>query len=250
MTELPHNPEETSSGLETRLSTLESIFKLDDRLKSIESTLASKGVTANIVPWWRNGKTVVILGALLTATVPLVSAVNGIFQNRKDSQRLLIEQQDKIRQTYLDRVLKPGLTEGEQQRLFGLLSRLTGDPELQEWAREELAKTIEKIEELRKEKSSLEEHNKSLEIQLAAEKASNKSALERLGNEVIQTRQKLTNVQRRIGESGVGSTVSCTTPDGSASASITCALGQTAICYAPAGGDAFAECVPITQRKP
>src|SRR5258708_7606400 len=141
MTDLLHHPDESSSGLETRLSTLESIFKLDDRLKSIESTLTSKGIIANIVPWWRNGKTVVILGALLTATVPLVTAVNGIFQNRKDSQRLLIEQQDKIRQTYLDRVLKRGLTEGEQQHLFGLLSRLTRDPELQGWRLEELTMT-------------------------------------------------------------------------------------------------------------
>jgi len=149
---------------EARLSMLESAFRLDERLKFIETTVIS-GATRNVVPWWKNGKTVVALGALITAIVPLVTAVNGILRNRNDSQRLLIEQQDRIRQTYLDRVLKPGLTEGEQGRIFGLLSRLKSDPELQDWASAELAKTVQKIEELRKEKSSLEEQAKSLESQ-------------------------------------------------------------------------------------
>ena len=155
MTDLPHHSDETPSGFAARLSTLEDIFKLDERLKSIETTLISTGLSPNIVPWWRNGKTVVVLVGLLTAILPLVTAINGILKNRSDSQRLLTEQQDKIRQTYLDRVLKPGLTEGEEQRIFSLLSRLKSDPELHDWASAELAKTTEKIEELRKEKSKL-----------------------------------------------------------------------------------------------
>jgi len=140
MTDIPHQPDESSRELEARLSTLENILKLDERLKSLEATLATKGIAVNVVPWWKNGKTVVILGALVTSIIPLVTAINGILQNRGESQRLLIEQQDKIRQTYLDKVLKPGITGGEQQRIFSLLSRLKTDPELHEWARVEFAK--------------------------------------------------------------------------------------------------------------
>jgi hypothetical protein len=261
MTSLPHQSDKSPSELETRLSTLESVLKLDERLKSLETTLTSKGVTANVVPWWRNGKTVVVLGALITAILPLVTAVNGFLQNRRDSQRLLIEQQDKIRQTYLDRVLKSGITEGEQQRIFSLLSRLKGDPELQEWAREEFDKTTKKIEELTKEKASLEEQNKSLEDQLAAEKEkkvqlaqqhspSNTAAVRKLGKEIIQTRQKVSNLQQRIGEPITVSdskTATCTSPDGSTSVSITCAGNSSAICFAPAGGGARAQCVSSGQ---
>lgn len=239
----------SSSEIETRLSTLEGIFKVEERLKTIETALVSTGITPNIVPWWRNGKTVVVLGALLTAIIPLVTAVNGILRNRNDSQRLLAEQQDKIRQTYLDRVLKPGLTEGEQQRIFSLLSRLRSDPELHDWASAELAKTTEKIEELRKEKSTLEERNKSLDVQLESEKVANKAVLEKLRNDVFQTRQKLTNVQRRIGEPGTLLTVSCTSSDGSQSASITCPPNSIPRCSAPAGGAGVAAwCEAIKER--
>lgn len=255
MTDTPQRSDEPSSELEARLSTLENILKLDERLKSLEATLTSKGIAVNVVPWWKNGKTVVVLGALITAIIPLVTAINGILQNRGESQRLLIEQQDKIRQTYLDKVLKPGITEGEQQRIFSLLSRLKTDPELQEWARVEFAKTSEKIEELRKEKSSLEEQNKSLEGQLASERekniqlakqhsVSNTSTVRRLGSEVVQTKQKVANLQYRIGEPvspSNGQTVTCTSPDGSTSISITCRGG--AICYARSADDAYGKCV-------
>jgi hypothetical protein len=255
MTDIPHRSDESSSELETRLSTLENILKLDERLKSLEATLTSKGMAVNVVPWWRNGKTVVILGALITAIIPLVTAINGILQNRGESQRLLIEQQDKIRQTYLDRVLKSGITEVEQQRILSLLSRLKSDPELQEWARTEFAKTSEKIEELKKEKSSLEEQNKSLEAQLVSEREktiqlakqrspSNTSTVRKLGSEVAQTKQKVANLKYRIGEPvppSNGNTVTCTSPDGSSFVSITCP--GAAMCYASSDGAPYGRCM-------
>lgn len=254
MASTPQYPEDSSSTLEKRLTTLEDVLRLDERLKSLETTLSSNSIVKNIVPWWKNGKTVVVLGAFLTAILPLVTAVNGILQNQRDSHRQLIEQQDKIRQTYLDRVLKPDLTEAEKQRIFNLLARLTADPELSEWAREELAHATNKIEELRKEKSALEEYTKSIESQLTAEKQKSSvissrsrefaSTIQRLTTEQNQAQQKVANLQRRIGESDSklnGNKVSCTSPDGLTSVSIICRGGG--ICFAENNGNAFAECV-------
>lgn len=253
MTSTPEYPEESSSTFEKRLSTLEDVLRLDERLKLLETTLSSKSIVNNVVPWWKNGKIVVVLGAFLSAILPLVTAVNGIVQNKRDSQRQLIEQQDKIRQTYLDRVLKPDLTEAEQQRIFNLLAKLTADPELSGWAREELAHATQKIEDLKKEKSALEEYTKSIESQLNAEKQKSAvvssrtreytSTIQRLTKEQNQTQQKVASLQRRIGESDskvAGNKISCTSPDGSTSASIFCLGGG--ICFAENNGNAFAEC--------
>jgi len=116
-------------------------------------------------------------------------------------------------------------------------------------------KTSEKIEELSKEKSSLEEQNKSLEGQLAFEReknvrlakqhsVGNTSAVRRLGSEVVQNKQKVANLQYRIGEpvpSSNGQTATCTSPDGSVTISITCRGG--AMCYALSADNAYGKCV-------
>ena len=204
----------------------------------------------------RDGKIIVVLGVLLTAILPLVTAVNGIVQNKRDSQRQLTDQQDKIRQTYLDRVLKPDLTEGEQQRIFKLLARLSADPELREWARGELAHATQKIEDLKKEKSALEEYTKSIESQLTSERQKSAvistrsrgyaSAVQRLTSEQNQTQQKVANLQRRIGEPAStidGTKMSCTSLDGSTSISIICPNDSGVMCLAENNGNAIAECV-------
>jgi hypothetical protein len=271
---------------------LEGVLSLDERLKSLEAALVSRGMATSPTPWWRNGKTVIVLGALITAILPLITAVNGFLQNRGDSQQLLIEQQDKIRQTYLDRVLKPGLTEGERQRILSLLSRLKGDPELQEWAKEELAKTTANLEALRKEQATAEEQKRSVAAQLIAEKAKNAkltnqsssqrtAVIQNLERELARTQEKVAYLQQRIGEpppspssptqttaqatpatstppsqgealpvaepgkmilSRDGRSISCTSPDGSATASITCGPNTTPLCFARPGGDAYAIC--------
>lgn len=198
--------------LESRLSQIEVALKLEERLKAVETSLCSQGLSkAHLTPWWKDAKTVTILGAIIAAVLPLITAINGILQNSRDAQRILIEQQDKIRQTYLDRVLKPGVTEGEQQRIFSLLVKLKSDPEFREWAQEEYTKVIRKVDELTKEKESLEKQNKELISQLEVEKQ--KSILSpnekqgqaaitrrRLEREVVQAQQKVTEIKQRIGE--------------------------------------------------
>lgn len=292
MAHSPGQPSHSPDTLEARLSTLEGVLGLDERLKSLEAALVSRGTATSPRPWWRNGKTVVVLGALITAILPLITAVHGILQNRGDSQRLLIEQQDKIRQTYLDRVLKPGLTEGERQRIFSLLSRLKGDPEFQEWAKEQFSKATENLEGLRREVAALEEQKNSLAAQVIAEKEKNvkltnrsssqgTAVLQNLGRELARTQERVAYLQQRIGEplpspsnsnqttaqatpatstrppeGGVphppepgktifspnGRSISCTSPDGSAIASVTCPPNTAPICIARPGGDAYAIC--------
>ena len=52
MTSTPEYPESSSGSVEERLSTLEDVLKLDERLKSLETSLSSKNIVKNIVPWW------------------------------------------------------------------------------------------------------------------------------------------------------------------------------------------------------
>jgi hypothetical protein len=239
---------EASADLKTRVAAIEQTFNFDERVKSIEAVLASNRQAASAFrPWWRDPKTVTILATLIAAMVPAITVINGVVQTRRDSQRLFIEQQDKIRQIYLDRVLRPGITEDERARTFGLLSRLNTDPELQAWAKEELAKTNEKIEQLKAEKSTLEQSNKKLENQLeqsSAKAYSDSATLNRVRKEVNEGRQKLSDLQRRVGESGTGLTISCTPPGEETAVSITCPANYLARCTVTKDGNSAAWCDP------
>lgn len=208
----PANPNTPSLNLDERLSLIESALKWEGRLSSLETALTSKDKGAlPTVPWWRDSKTITILGALIAAVIPLVTAIDGILKNARESQRAIIEHQDKIRQTYLDRVLKSGITEGEQQRIFSLLSRLKSDPEFQDWAKEEYSKAVQKVDELNKEKSSLEATNKELLSQLEAEKLRSStlsgsqknqanSRVRNLERQVIQAQRRVSELRERVGE--------------------------------------------------
>lgn len=194
--------------IQSRLSSIEAALQLDERLKTIEEKLSSRTQTKS-QPWWRNAKTITILGAFLAAILPAVTAIDGVLKNQRESQRLLLEQQDKIRQTYLDRVLKPGVTEGEQQRIFGLLVKLKSDPEFQEWAADEYNKTTKKLDDLIKEKRTLEEENRKLSEQIKLEKGSlsagtqsaqSKLKIQKLESEALQKEREVANLRQRIGE--------------------------------------------------
>lgn len=223
-------PTEDNNKLAQRITTLENVLKLEERLSSLEASLAERSLTSKARPsWWRDAKTVTILGALLAAVIPLVTAIDGILKNRGEAQKALIEQQDKIRQTYLDRVLKPGIAEDEQQRIFSLLLKLRNDPEFQEWAKEEHDRATAKISELIKEKLGLEEQNKKLLTQLETEKLKSpkltrqqdtlKSArVRRLESELVQANDRVSEIQRRIGEGATGNAI--------------CADGTTISCQA------------------
>jgi DNA repair exonuclease SbcCD ATPase subunit len=205
---------------DSRLSLLEDALKLEERLGSLEKAFQERGVVPSKLPWWRDSKTITILGALIAAVLPLLTFIDGTLKNSREAQRLLIEQQDKIRQNYLDRVLKPGITEGEQQRLFSLLAKLKSDPEFQEWANEELNAANQKVEALKREKEDVEAKNKTLQEQLdaelqqrvaelaknstgqnqALENARSSPKIQRLEKDVAQTQQRVTDLKERVGE--------------------------------------------------
>lgn len=147
-------PQQAPFSAEQRMAGLENVLAVDARLTALEEKIQER--TAAARPWWRDPKTVTILGALIAAVIPLLSFINNSFASARDAHRLLVEQQDKIRQLYLDRVLKTGVTEGEQRKVFELLSHLSSDPEMQLWAKDELTATNATIAELTKQKADLE----------------------------------------------------------------------------------------------
>jgi hypothetical protein len=159
-------PENETDNLESRLVAIENALKFDERINNIQVLLEQrKSTISKPLPWWKNAKTITVLGALIAAVLPLMTAIDGLLKNARDSQRLLLEQQDKIRQTYLDRVLKPGMTEGEQARIFGLLIKLKNDKELQEWALDEYSRVNLKLGELYEKRQKIDEENSKLEEQ-------------------------------------------------------------------------------------
>jgi hypothetical protein len=89
---------------DTRLSKLEEALRIDERVESLERSLLQKTLATQKLPWWRNSKTITILAAMITALLPLLTFIDGSLKNSREAQRLLAEQQDKIRQNYLDRV--------------------------------------------------------------------------------------------------------------------------------------------------
>src|SRR5947209_1184180 len=94
--------DEGSGSLEDRLSLIQRSLEWDERLKTLEAALVSKkGGRLHGIPWWRDSKTVTILAALLAAIIPLVTAIDGLLKNTRESNRAVAEQQDKIRQIYL-----------------------------------------------------------------------------------------------------------------------------------------------------
>jgi hypothetical protein len=143
---------------EERIGTLENALALDSRLQAIEATVRDR--SPNAKPWWRDARTVTILGALIAAILPAATWINNVYASSREARRLLIQQQEDIRQKYLDRVLRPGVTPVEQEQVFGLLSRLSTDPELQKWAQDELKRANETLrlqQQLQESKSRFQE---------------------------------------------------------------------------------------------
>src|SRR5215510_1020469 len=186
---------------------------LEARLSAIEEA-STKWKSENI-PWWKKGASVTALTAVVGAVIGSFTAVDGHYKNQREADKQIIEQQDKIRQTYLDRVLKTGITEIERQRIFTLLAKMKSDPELQEWAKEELKKVTDEVDRLKKAKEQLETklREKESDLDSAAKQVSQltglrrKEARERLQSLADQARaekQKLESVRTNLGETNAG----------------------------------------------
>lgn len=198
-------PTEESSKIEERVSALENVLKLDSRLLVLETAIKERIQDAP-KPWWKNAKTVTTLGALIAAILPAVTVINNVFASYRESRRLVAEQQEKIRQPYLDRVFRPGISETEQQKVFELLSQLSSDPEMQKWAQQELQRTTETITALNKEKEELQRSLATSQAKLddldrKFQKLTDEEKRQRIETAglVAQLRDNLKTVDRRIG---------------------------------------------------
>lgn len=225
-----------------RLDAIENTLRIDERVAAIEAALVARAEARSSPPWWRDAKTVTILGGFLAAVIPLMTAIDGWLKNVRDAQHAVIEQQDKIRQTYLDRVLKPGITEIEQQRIFRLLSRLKSDPELQAWAQAEFETASRKVDDLEHEKTALEKQLADLRDQLAQARSGAGTAtpgarpaaaarVESLAGAVARAESRAADIRERLGEPAPmpagGSRCECPAPVGGGA---TCEAGQVAVC--------------------
>ena len=199
---------------DTRLSKLEEALRIDERVESLERSLLQKSPATQKLPWWRNSRTITILAAMITALLPLLTFIDGSLKNSREAQRLLAEQQDKIRQNYLDRVLKPGITEGEQKRLFSLLAKLKSDPEFQQWAQDELTAATQKVAELVKEKAQIEAEKQQILTELTdlgiqfdknvptenVKQIKPDPKVQKLQTDLAESQQRVAAIQQRVGE--------------------------------------------------
>ncbi|HEV8240862.1 MAG TPA: hypothetical protein VGS57_15965 [Thermoanaerobaculia bacterium] len=184
--------------IESRLGRLEAQIQLFERIAASEARLVTLRDATVPQPWWRNGKTVTTLVALVAAVVPILTAINGLISSTQQSQRLVVQERNRIRSDYLNRVLKPGVTEADQKRLFGLLAKLKGDPEFQEWASEQLKSSSDRIDELKAQISSLETKNAEFAAQI--KKASVSAAeRDRLEADLRQRREQVRYWRERVG---------------------------------------------------
>ncbi|MDP2311663.1 MAG: hypothetical protein Q8P41_02065 [Pseudomonadota bacterium] len=79
-----------------------------------------------------------LIGTVVTVAPALLTGVISSYGNERDETRLRIEQQDMIRQKYVDRVVSAGQSPEERLRILRLLYHLDEDKVLQGWARAEL----------------------------------------------------------------------------------------------------------------
>jgi len=73
------------SKTEERISALENVLKLDSRLQALETAVKERTLDTT-KPWWRDGKTVTILGGLIAAILPILSLINNSFGSYRESR--------------------------------------------------------------------------------------------------------------------------------------------------------------------
>jgi hypothetical protein len=124
--------------LEERMTRLDDALALDSRLQQLEKVIrervSEKKAWWRDKIWWRDKANVAILAAFISAILPAATWIQNVYTNHREYSRQILDQQEKVRETYLEKVLKPGVTISEQQQIFGLLKELSADREMQRWA--------------------------------------------------------------------------------------------------------------------
>jgi Protein of unknown function (DUF3761) len=139
---------EQPMSVEEKIGGLEKTLALDARLQALEAAIKERLPATR--PWWKDAKVVTLLGALIAAILPVATWISNVYASSREANRLLIEQQETIRQKYLERAFRPGITQMEQEEVFGLLARLSSDRELQAWAKDQLQRTKDTTNDLKK----------------------------------------------------------------------------------------------------
>src|SRR5258706_9998011 len=115
--------------------------------------MAQAETSSDPVPWWKSGTWVGGMAALIAAVMPATTFIRESITKERELALAEREEDYKIRTAYLDRAVdtEHRTPEGRQQILRFLAA--TDDRSLTTWAKEELKRVDEQVEEVRKARS-------------------------------------------------------------------------------------------------
>jgi hypothetical protein len=196
-------------SVEEKIGGLENTLALDARVQALETAIQERLPAER--PWWKDAKVVTLLGALIAAILPVATWISNVYASSREANRLLIEQQETIRQKYLERVFRPGITQMEQEEVFGLLARLSSDRELQAWAKDELQRTKDTTNELKKaveqaqkERAKSQATVSSLNVKVSQLTASERKIKADAAATVTNLSKRIERLTHQIGDTPVG----------------------------------------------
>ncbi|MFZ5480485.1 MAG: hypothetical protein ACOZNI_27230 [Myxococcota bacterium] len=155
------------------------------------------------VPWWRDGKWVTTLTAIVSLVTGVVTTVDTIEDNKAEREMKRAEQLNARRVAWVDRALSTTLSEGEQRRVLRLIRALkTEDGELSAWAEGELTDVEKRVAELEKERDALVAERTALEKDLEKAKlasTTDRATLGLLKAQIEEKTEAAARVDARLG---------------------------------------------------
>ena len=126
---------------------------LEKNENQLQEDVDHKSKGSEVLPFWKDPKTVTIIAALIAAIQPIVVTIDGSFKSHSQIEIEKIQRQNSIRQEYLKYfVVENKATDEEQLRILRLLVRINSDKELKDWADTELKEVnLKKLEIKRQE---------------------------------------------------------------------------------------------------
>ena len=147
-----------------------------------------------LIPWWKNGRVITVLGSILAAVMPVTTFVGGYLHQQTELELNAQQQRHQIRMDYLDRALNPKLVEAEREKVFSLLAVVTDQPDLQKWAIEQQESLSQKITGL---KAQLEDKKKK-EGELAGQLQKSQEEIADLRRLQLEKPDETEEIQERI----------------------------------------------------
>lgn len=148
----------------------------------------------HLIPWWKNGRIITVLGSIFAAIMPVTTFVGGYLHQQTELELNAQQQRHQIRMDYLDRALNPKLAEAEREKVFSLLAVVTDQPDLQKWAIEQQKSLSEEIKRLKKqlEEKKNKENELAGQLQKSQEEIANLRRLQlEKPNEAEEIKEKL-----------------------------------------------------------